>query len=225
MKKGFTLAEMLATIAIIGTLAIILIPALNDSRPNKELLMYRKAFSITERVVSELVNDEELYPELEGDLRGHYLANLTKVKYHDNEFEGKGKFAGLFMARLNMLTPASGAKAGRFTTADGVQWFLPVTDFASNKARIILVDMNGDKDPNCYYASKDACRNEPDRFKIKIYNDGRVVPGGCMEKEYLERRSTSRGAGISVINPDNLDGCKADGDIEDTEWKFGDYSS
>lgn len=214
MRKGFTLAEMLITVGLIGTLAVILLPVLQDSRPNQEQLMFRKVFSITERIVSELVNDEELYHELQDEDRGHYLANLSNATYHGSTYSGETKFAGLFMAMMNSLGSSSVA-TGRFTTPDGIEWILPVTDFQGSGARIISVDVNGSKAPNCYYNSANACKNKPDRFKIKVYNDGRVVPGGCMEKEYLQRRSTSRNAPISVIDVNNLDSCKEISDLAD----------
>lgn len=211
MKKGFTLIEMLTTVALIGVLATILLPILQDSVPNKELLMFRKVFSTTERIVSELVNDDDLYPELSGALQGHYLANLSPATYHGNTFAGESKFAGLFMAMVSSVGDGD-PQTGTLTTPDGIVWNLPVTDFSTDKARIISVDVNGNQGPNCYFERADECAH-PDQFKIKIYNDGRVTPGGCMEKEYLQRKKTAKSAPISVIDLNNLDNCKENGDI------------
>lgn len=205
MEKGFTLAEVLTTAGLIGVLAVILLPVLQNSIPNQEQLTYRKVFSITERIVYELVNDEELYPEMQGDMRGHYLANVSEARYHGSTYSGETKFVGLFTAMVNSVGSVAD---GSFMTSDGVAWTLPLTNFQSNEAYIINVDVNGDKAPNCYYNNAGDCENRPDQFRIKIYNDGRVEPGGCMEKEYLQRRSTSRNAPISVINVNNLSSCR-----------------
>lgn len=61
-----------------------------------------------------------------------------------------------------------------FSTADGIDWFLPPTfssgTFASGK-EIIGVDINGiDEPPNCLDGS---CKN-PDRFYIYVAKDGKV---------------------------------------------------
>ena len=65
MKKAFTLAEALVTMAIIGIVMALSIPAViqstNDTRP-----LFKKAYSTVETVVNELVNDTSLYPS--GDL-------------------------------------------------------------------------------------------------------------------------------------------------------------
>lgn len=43
MKKAFTLSEALVTLAIIGVLAAILIPVINNVRPDKDKITYKKA--------------------------------------------------------------------------------------------------------------------------------------------------------------------------------------
>ena len=62
-RTGFTMAELLVCLAIISVIATILIPTLHNIHPDKEKTMFKKAYSISERVVEELVNDPELYPD------------------------------------------------------------------------------------------------------------------------------------------------------------------
>ena len=52
MKKAFTLSEALVTLAIIGVLAAILIPALNNIRPDKDKIAYKKALYNMQGAVS-----------------------------------------------------------------------------------------------------------------------------------------------------------------------------
>ena len=61
-KSGFTLAELMVCLTIIAVISTILIPTLGRVRPNKSKAMFKKAYNISERVVYELVNDQELYP-------------------------------------------------------------------------------------------------------------------------------------------------------------------
>lgn len=62
-RTGFTMAELLVCLAIISVIATILIPTLHSIHPDKEKTMFKKAYSLSERVVEELVNDPELYPD------------------------------------------------------------------------------------------------------------------------------------------------------------------
>ena len=65
MRKGFTLAETLITMAVIGIIMALSIPAViqstNDTAP-----LFKKAYNTVEEVTSELINDTSLYPS--GDL-------------------------------------------------------------------------------------------------------------------------------------------------------------
>ena len=65
IKKGFTLAEILGTMTLIGVVAAMTLPVIVQARPNKELIMFRKAYAETTRIVNDLINDEDLYPDAE----------------------------------------------------------------------------------------------------------------------------------------------------------------
>ena len=58
--KGFTLAETLVTLSIIGVLAVLTLTTLGN-KVDRNKALFKKAYSITERTVVELVNDETLY--------------------------------------------------------------------------------------------------------------------------------------------------------------------
>ena len=61
-KNGFTIAEMLICLAIIAMVIALVIPAAMSKKPNRNKAMFRKAYYNLERVVSELVNDENTFP-------------------------------------------------------------------------------------------------------------------------------------------------------------------
>ena len=63
-KQGFTLGEIAITIAVVGFLAAMFLPMIKNAIPNQEQLMFKKAYYLTERSVSELVNDEDYYLKL-----------------------------------------------------------------------------------------------------------------------------------------------------------------
>lgn len=61
-KNGFTIAEMLICLAIIAMVVAMVIPAAMSKKPNRNKAMFRKAYYNLERAVSELVNDESIFP-------------------------------------------------------------------------------------------------------------------------------------------------------------------
>lgn len=200
MKKGFTLAEMVVTLGIIGVLAVILMPMLRGVQPNEEMLKFKKAYYIAERVISELVNDEVLYPEPDAAGARQFLGNTEVVNYKGQPYQGITKFCGLFAAKLNRSSEVDcslkqfvtgTAPSGNVTTSDSMVWILPRTSFLSaNNPYTIQVDVNGDKGPNCFYSARRCAR--PDRFRIRVFQDGRVMVDGQMEIEYLNRTKISK---------------------------------
>ena len=174
-KNGFTLAEVLVTLGIIGVIATIMLPALNNAQPNKEMVMLKKAYYNVSRIVTELINDEDFYPERdEENLSG--FSNVTisdqmggdnnEARFHGYVFSGESKFCGLFAAKINTVQGGDpndlcrdrvGLDAGgNFTTADGVVWSMPHGTFGrggneANGFEDIYVDVNGINPglPNC----------------------------------------------------------------------------
>ncbi len=67
MKKGFTLAEAMIVLAIIGALMAILVPILDNASPDETTIKYRKTFFSIEQAVRYILSDEKLYKT--GDLR------------------------------------------------------------------------------------------------------------------------------------------------------------
>lgn len=189
-KLGFTLAELMVCLAIISVIATLLMPAINKLRPNKNKVMFKKAYYLTERIVSELVNDEESYPFVEDKVG---FDNTSEVEFNDIAYSGNSKFCKLFALKLNTLSEDANCTGGAswenpsFTTTDGVKWILPVTDFADpDEYYSILVDVNGDNEPNCQDSEDDlsACP-EPDQFAFKLRPDGKMRVDGLKAIEYV----------------------------------------
>ena len=203
-KTGFTLGEVAITVAIIGFLAATFLPVIKNAMPNQEQLMFKKAYYLTERLVAEMVNDEELYPEVEETDAKQFFGNTVGVRYRGKEYTGGDtKFCELMAAKINNSSePSCTAQTkfadntkptGTLTTADGMVWILPISSFADETtAQEIYIDVNGMKKPNCFYNTT-SCKR-PDRFTIKVYQDGRVEADGTMEIEYLNKVNISKDA-------------------------------
>ena len=50
-KKAFTLAEVMVTLAVFGVLAALLLPAIANVRPNKNKVMFKKAYYVKSRLL------------------------------------------------------------------------------------------------------------------------------------------------------------------------------
>ena len=59
--KGFTLAEVMIVLTVIGVLAGILIPVANNSRPDEKVMKFKKAHATLANVIHELVTSDKYY--------------------------------------------------------------------------------------------------------------------------------------------------------------------
>lgn len=144
--KGFTLSEIMVALAVIGVLVAVVTPVIMQTKPNKNKMMVKKSFYTIEQVVSSLINDEHLYPDMRENCEGSDLTNCAwgfdyddAVKSEGMEYKGDYKFAALFKEKLNVAKevvsskvsgagPDSGDFYPVFYTSDGIKW-----DFTGTK--------------------------------------------------------------------------------------------
>jgi len=210
-RKAFTLAELLVTLTVCAFLAALLLPAIAYIRPDKQKVLFKKSYYVAERMVYELVNDEDFYPTT-GETIG--FANTVMASYlghtygGETDAEAKSKFCQIFARKVNTIsdedihcdeahsTPhlayiGGGAfKEPSFTTTDGIAWYLPFSKFDRNQPEKIYVDVNNDKQPNCLYNASTCSR--PDIFEIYVEADGKMYVDGVKEREYLRSNNTAR---------------------------------
>ena len=114
--KGFTLTELMVALAVIGILVAVVTPAIMKNRPNKNKMMVKKSFYTAEQIVSTLINDESLYPDMRDFCVGSEVAEdaeeegicawgfdyTAEVQHEGYSYDGKYKFAALFKEKLNV---------------------------------------------------------------------------------------------------------------------------
>lgn len=138
--KGFTLAEVLVTLGILGVIAALVIPTLMKSVPNNNWVMFRKSYSILESAVHNVVNDDSNYPYTQTAITtdGTNTSVMRGLNYTTATGNGSvNKFCFYLTDQLNTVgsvycPPATGdarwgwspGQSATFTTTDGVSWKL-----------------------------------------------------------------------------------------------------
>ncbi len=215
IKYAFTLGEILIVLSIMGVLATFMMISFSKAMPDKNKTMFKKAYSLVEKTVTELINDEALYP-YDPDFVGFTnYKTIDEAKNDsflpDNELEcniygvfknksGKNsctngiKFNALFKSKLNVVpdenTCPEGLSGTCFTTSDGIGWTIEEKDFGEGSDRkLITIDVNGfNKGPN------EILKNNPngDRFKVYVHFDGKVSVEDGIEKKYLSEQAVQK---------------------------------
>ena len=187
--KGFTLTELMVSLAVIGIIVAVVTPTIMRTRPNKNKMMIKKTFYTTEQIVATLINDVRLYPDMREACEESVEATPNyycawgfdaddSVKFEGETYSGDTKFEGLFRSRLNVK---SGTDAVFYTT-DGVKWDLSGTEGAWTKKVMsgpedagvgnILIDVNGDDPPNA--REKDSSADDFDQYVIEVMANGKL---------------------------------------------------
>ncbi|MBR5304861.1 MAG: type II secretion system protein [Candidatus Gastranaerophilales bacterium] len=217
MKKAFTLSEIVVVLVITAIIILVTIYSFGNMQPEKNKIMFKKAYSVVERVSQELANDESIYPYdpenigFKNTERACVLGNNTEC------YEGASKFQMFFARRLNLVEEPSRIFATYygFETTDGIKWGVGGENLAGRATgrQIIMVDVNGEKGPNSPNCQVSAFNgsvleeriaqifneenigplDERDRFFIIVDFDGRarVVPNS-LEAEYLRSQEVRK---------------------------------
>ena len=202
-KKGFTLQELLITMAIIGVIAAITVPSLVGMAPNKTKSMYMKAFNTLSKVTSDILDDETLYWTTyatsgtnvgDANCSGLYC-NATPTEYPKCDTtwtcSGKTKFASIFATKVNVVNKENTNDIVKFTTNDGINWEMQTTESSDSnlpggKAYKIAVTINvnpDDSNNNCTFST--SCKN-PQKFTFDIANDGEITPTDALGIVYSQ---------------------------------------
>lgn len=197
-KTGFTLTEMMIALAMLGILCATVIPAITRTMPNSYKIMAKRAYYLATNITRELTNDSVIYSPIDANTINAYvgLDNFETVNLNGIDYDGNTKYTDLFIRNLrvkgdidtsssNCSSLTSSAVCTAVYTTDGMKWVFSVpsgvtaSSVKGNPKKIIttiLVDTNGDKNPNCFQG-KTSCSEKKrnfDQFKMDVYADGKV---------------------------------------------------
>ncbi len=180
-KKGFTLEEIAIALAMIGVLSVLMLNAIRKVTPDNNKILFKKAYSIVERTVAELVNDETLYPY--DASRVGFLNTDSVTTPSGITASGSTKMCRLFVSKINTISESTTGGTCSFETTDGITW-----SFTNNTSfpKTITVDINGSKAPNSTSGTKQ------DQFRIYVQSDGKIYVSGTKEVEYLRSHSLTK---------------------------------
>lgn len=177
MKKAFTLAEMLVTLSIIAVVAALTMPVIMNTNSSNLKALFKAAYTNTQVVVTELINDVSIYPSGEftdGTLCSNFFSKVTTVGSYD-------------------CTGSTVVSDPNGITNNGMRWYGLDANFSdcptmnanlpAGNCIAVTVDVDGEgKGLNDPSASDDS----RDILKFYIYDTGKVtVPSGTQEYTYL----------------------------------------
>ena len=211
---GFTLAEVLITLGIIGVVAALTMPALINITNKKELeTAFKKQYSILQQAVMTIKNEDdqeftyENYGYSSGNTRfGTRLAEQFKSAQdcgNINENVGcilkeeDGNFAYYKTLNGNAISSAFFDDGG-FISTDGTMYLIEQGAQVNFTGFLVSIDVNGyKKKPN---------KMGYDLFMFQITKDGKVLPMGTegtywgtksQRESYCNKNSTSNQNGFT----------------------------
>ncbi len=184
MKKAFTLSEALVTLAIIGVLAAILIPVIDNVKPDKDRITYKKALYSLQSALSNAMDsnvygtavnssaywkDENLEPEAFCQAIADALNTSGAIRCTSSELSGDSSYSN-----------------PNFITTDGIRfWGLEGSFPESEETRTIYVDRGlGAKEMSVIQAKRNRDSNDDLGLKIRVRYDGKVDTPDTEEYEF-----------------------------------------
>ena len=214
-KQGYTLAEVLITVGIVGVLAALMLPLINKFRPDTTKILYLKTYDSVVETIRDIISDADLYPPTdnnfiykEAPLYNLGAVEVDKVVYGGTQSKicqlmavslsstGAGTCSDEYVAYNNALF----ANAS-FVNDNGVVFYVTTNapnDFNNDYQTDVYFDVNGNgKGTDCMYNA--TCEN-PDRFRLSIGADGTVVAGDAMGQAYLNSRNNWKKTNVAAVN-------------------------
>ncbi len=193
-KQGFTLAELLITLGIIGVAAALMSPAVSSFMPDKNKMLVMKIHNkIASATESMLGNSELYYSGKDENGRASCFGLGCTHKSLDttyNSFTGESKYPNI-LARLSHV-----GKSDIVSNTDGSVTFVPLKGTTCTISSVIndngmvvsTATVNiGVSDKYCTYDATN-CK-VPNQYVFKIDTYGNIAPADKMSIAYLKNQN------------------------------------
>lgn len=207
LKKGFTIAELLITLGIVGVLAAMTLPTLMNLKPDDTKIKYINIYNSIATINEAVLEDSTIYwakyytsdDTSDSSLLGEPMClglactdKPTVLPYSKmSSWSASQKYARVLVQNLRAdedTLSCSGSKC-TFNTLDGVSWEVTFNASADEDEIIkIKVDLNGTEGPNATFSSS---QKKPDQFTFNVSAYGSVEPTDKLGKVYLKNAADS----------------------------------
>ena len=214
MKKfGYTLAEILIAITIIGVMTAVMLPLVNNTKPDKTKVMYLKTYDSLVEILNNVTYNSQIFAV--STQSGGKTYDISKCPLFDTAArtivsnnrkiletqDGKNKLCSVVAASFG-VDPNNqcsfngnfdGMGENSFTNNYGIQFKFMVStiDVATGAYTTeIYVDVDGANGNNCIY-NANTCQR-PDRFIFLVSPTGHLIPADPMGQAYLQTRTNLR---------------------------------
>lgn len=209
MKKkfGYTLAEVLIALGIVGFISALMLPVINKIKPDPVKTMFITTYDAITTATQELAANTGVYTIVDNDGDFQYdnapLYNIDEVNIGGKMYGGDAaKYCEMLGLSFNTIgdmncspstvTYSDSSFEGNvsFTGTNGIQYLVSterkLTHSSSKYQSDIYFDVNGSEGKNCMYSS--TCK-QPDRFHLIVSADGAVFPADQVSAGYLKNRT------------------------------------
>ena len=101
IRKAFTMSEALIVLGIIAVIATLSVLAVQNAKPDPEIVMFKKAYKTTQDIIQNMYYDKELYPNATDPMEVAYNSDGTIFLAHLNA-ESNSPFAFNLMKTLSL---------------------------------------------------------------------------------------------------------------------------
>ena len=206
MKKfGFTLSELIVALGIIGVVAAITMPTLNNLIPDKRKVTVMKAYKTAVEITSEILADPTYYNRRASNGANFCVGLGCDAQVLDNNPDlisarGAKKFYYIYTSKLYADSYDTGNK-GYITTEDVMSWVFDDATFSGlgtmDDPREATIDftvstVEPDAKGDCTFSP--ACL-KPQKFSFHIDTFGNITGNDELTKAFLANPNKLTGVG------------------------------